>query len=393
MPKNYVIDASNTTEDCLHINVWVPGRCVNHTRRRAVVFWLFGGSFVSGGNSYDFYDGRFLAGLGGVVVAVPNYRVASFGFLNSGTGHVPGNMGLHDLLLALRWLQDNIESFGGDTERILVAGQSAGAIAASLLMASEHRNLFRRAYLMSGTLRTPLPDNDGYNARRNFAQFVADAGCKAGKIADSVHCLREANTTAILEASKRAALSLMPNVRGRVFQSHLEIHSREDAAPYKLEVLMSSTLSEGRAFFEMLLPAFVANADKITSSMLKSTFPYFFNSLSDSILDVAIGLLGTLYDLEDLERVGWTELIGDALFRCPTRAFAQELTHFGSTVYYHEYVPKPSFTVFGGNYATHSDDVPILFGYPFLYPHLATDEERQTSHRMIMTLSNFAKNG
>nr|XP_054920382.1 acetylcholinesterase-1-like [Dermacentor andersoni] len=188
--RTYVIDASNTTEDCLHINVWVPGKCVTDLlggeNHRAVVFWLFGGSFVSGGNSYDFFDGRFVAGLGDVLVVTPNYRVTSFGFLNSGTGReVAGNMGLYDQLLALRWLRENVHRFGGDRDRILIAGQSAGAIASSMLMASpimSQYGPYRRAFLMSGSAYFPLPRNEGPEARRSFSRLAANAGCQARRI-------------------------------------------------------------------------------------------------------------------------------------------------------------------------------------------------------------------
>ncbi|CAN7988014.1 unnamed protein product, partial [Ixodes hexagonus] len=63
-PKGFFIDSSNATEDCLHLNVWVPANCVTGTERYPVMFWVYGGSFTTGGNSYDFYDGRFISGFG-----------------------------------------------------------------------------------------------------------------------------------------------------------------------------------------------------------------------------------------------------------------------------------------------------------------------------------------
>ncbi|XP_072141264.1 acetylcholinesterase-like [Dermacentor andersoni] len=196
--RNYVLNASNSTKSCLHIDVWVPGRCLNkllgRENRRAVVFWLFGGAFVSGGNSYDYYDGRFVAGLGGVLVVTPNYTVTSFGFLNSGTGReVAGNMGLYDQLLALRWLRDNVHRYGP----------------------------YRRAFLMSGSAYVPLPRNEGPDARRSFWRLATNAGCEMARVADTVHCLRNRSALKILEATKGAALWLMPTFEAPLWPDKL----------------------------------------------------------------------------------------------------------------------------------------------------------------------------
>ncbi|KAG0417367.1 hypothetical protein HPB47_005661 [Ixodes persulcatus] len=65
----------------------------------------------------------------------------------------------------------------------------------------------------------------------------------------------------------------------------------------------------------------------------------------------------------------------------------------GATVYFQEILPKPSFSVFSAEYAAHSEDVFMLFGYSFLYPWLATDDDRNTTLRMIRTLADFAREG
>nr|XP_054920383.1 acetylcholinesterase-1-like [Dermacentor andersoni] len=260
--RTYVIDASNTTEDCLHINVWVPGKCVTDLlggeNHRAVVFWLFGGSFVGGGNSYDFFDGRFVAGLGDVLVVTPNYRVTSFGFLNSGTGReVAGNMGLYDQLLALRWLRENVHRFGGDRDRILIAGQSAGAIASSMLMASpimSQYGPYRRAFLMSGSAYFPLPRNEGPEARRSFSRLAANAGCQSARVADAVHCLRNRSAPDILKATKNISLFFMPSFEAPLFPGKMDSLERRFVAARARDTLISNVAMEGQAFFEMLLP-------------------------------------------------------------------------------------------------------------------------------------------
>ncbi|KAK8769029.1 hypothetical protein V5799_014506 [Amblyomma americanum] len=395
-PKNYVINASNTTEECLHINIWVPGRCVDPTSMRAAMFWLYGGSFAHGGNSYDFYDGRFVSALGDLVVAAPNYRVSLFGFLNSGTGHVEGNMGLHDQVLALRWVRENIGRFGGDRGNVLLAGNSAGSISLSLLMASPlgSPHTFRRLYLMSGSMYTPMPDNEGDRARRTFDAIADGVDCRSENATMSavVRCLQGRDASALLEASKNFSLNLMPSREGPLLPvGNLRLGDRDFG---HLEVIFTTTLNEGMAFFEMMFPQFQGrkqtDAKETVNEALRGRLGNFTDEMADFMLDI---LRHALYDIDDPDYAGWANLIGDVLIRCPTERLASDLSKRGAQVYYQVYEPKLSFTTFGGAKATHGEDVLIMFGAPYLYPFLATDDERSMSQRMIETLANFTMTG
>ncbi|XP_075744616.1 acetylcholinesterase-like [Rhipicephalus microplus] len=394
-PKNYTIDASNTTEDCLHINVWVPGPCANPEKPHAVVFWVYGGAFSSGGNSYAFYDARFVSGLGNLVVAAPNYRLSLFGFLNSGTRRgVRGNMGLHDLVLALRWVRDNIGHFGGDTNNILVAGGSSGAISLSLLMDSPLGSLssFRRAYLMSGTPNTPLVRNTGSKAQATFQAIAAAALCSSKNTTSVLRCLQERDASALLEVSKDFSIQLLPSPEAPLLPPGVVKVGKRDTS--HLEVILGTTFNEGMLFFQNVFPQFQGTKQTDPKETMKVALREFHGNVSDSVLDIIITFLRVSYDIDDPDYKGWIDLISDVLFRCPTKSFAIELAQSGATAYYQVYVPKPSFTVFDGDSATHGEDVLALFGTAtFLYPHLATNEERETTLRMIRTLADFATNG
>ncbi|KAL1462089.1 hypothetical protein MTO96_027292 [Rhipicephalus appendiculatus] len=129
-----VVSASNASEDCLHLNIWAPpwncttGKELGFCGRRPVLFFLYGAAFQNGGNSFELYDGRYLAALGNLVVVVPNYRVGALGFLSGPTKDgIPGNAGLLDQRLAFEWTLANIVSFGGDTSQLVLAGHDAGA--------------------------------------------------------------------------------------------------------------------------------------------------------------------------------------------------------------------------------------------------------------------------
>ncbi|KAG0415531.1 hypothetical protein HPB47_007295 [Ixodes persulcatus] len=108
---------TESSEDCLHLNIWTPvvrPFCAFDCNPRTVILFFYGRNFEHGFNNQDLYDGRALSARGNVLVVVPNYRLGVFGFLNAQTADAPGNVGLLDMLLALKWVQENIEAFAGD---------------------------------------------------------------------------------------------------------------------------------------------------------------------------------------------------------------------------------------------------------------------------------------
>ena len=127
------------SEDCLYLNVWTPAK--RNTEGLPVLVYFFGGGFVAGDASEYRYDGESMAKKGMVAVTV-NYRLNIFGFLAHPdlSAEAPykasGNYGLLDQQAALQWVQDNIAAFGGDPDKVTIAGESAGSISVSYQMAS-----------------------------------------------------------------------------------------------------------------------------------------------------------------------------------------------------------------------------------------------------------------
>ncbi|XP_039250266.1 cholinesterase-like [Styela clava] len=151
------------SEDCLFMNVWAPVSPDFSGRRLTagesllpVMIWIYGGGFYSGTASLDVYDGKWLAASEQVVVVSMNYRIAAFGFLAFGSEDAPGNQGLWDQNLAIRWVHENIHHFGGDASRITLFGESAGAASVSMHMLSEHsEGLFQNVILESASAFSP----------------------------------------------------------------------------------------------------------------------------------------------------------------------------------------------------------------------------------------------
>jgi len=142
------------SEDCLFLNVWTPA--AEPRARRPVLVYIHGGAYAHGSGAHPLYDGIELCRRGDVVVVTVNHRLNAFGYLylqrfGGDALADSGNVGQLDLVLALRWVQDNIAAFGGDPQRVLTFGQSGGGAKIATMMAMPAADgLFHRAATMSG---------------------------------------------------------------------------------------------------------------------------------------------------------------------------------------------------------------------------------------------------
>jgi para-nitrobenzyl esterase len=153
-------------EDCLNLNVWTPDPSASGL---PVLVWIHGGSFMNGSGSVGEYDGTAFA-RDGVVCVTLNYRMAAEGFLYLGDD--VANLGLLDQVAALRWVRDNIAAFGGDPARVTVAGESAGAMSVTTLLAMPMtEGLFAQAIAQSGAAAHTLTSEEG----RMVGGYLADA--------------------------------------------------------------------------------------------------------------------------------------------------------------------------------------------------------------------------
>ncbi|MES1971166.1 MAG: carboxylesterase/lipase family protein [Pseudomonadota bacterium] len=163
-------------EDCLFLNIWTPE--THPAANRPVMVYIHGGAYSNGSSTDPLTDGQALAARGDVVVVTVNHRLNAFGYLY--LAHLDprfadsGNAGQLDLILALRWVRDNIAAFGGDPSRVMVFGQSGGGAKIATMMGMPAASgLFHRAATMSGqqvTASGPL------NATRRTRAYLAKLG-------------------------------------------------------------------------------------------------------------------------------------------------------------------------------------------------------------------------
>ena len=167
---------TNVSEDCLYLNIWVPR--VTKSSKPPVMLWFYGGSYVFGSITLDVYDGRYLAAKNNVIVASMQYRLGVHGFLYTGREDAPGNMGLLDQQLAMKWIYENIAFFGGDNQRICLFGESSGASSISHhLLAPSSWPYFRNAVLLSASSLSHWAVDTPLNLKMQALKFAEIMNC------------------------------------------------------------------------------------------------------------------------------------------------------------------------------------------------------------------------
>ena len=202
--SEFVFDHSwgYASEDNLRINVWTPA--IKDSKKRAVLFWIHGGGFTAGSSQeLPSYDGRNLAEKGDVVVVSINHRLNVLGFLDlSAYGEKykhSANNSMRDIVEALKWVQLNIENFGGDPNNVTIFGQSGGGAKVNTLMAMPSaEGLFHKAVNQSGAFRS------GFQTKE-VTQSIAKETLKILKIKSrNIDRIQEIPFSVLSKASQQA---------------------------------------------------------------------------------------------------------------------------------------------------------------------------------------------
>jgi para-nitrobenzyl esterase len=171
-------------EDCLVLNVWTPAL---DATKRPVMLWCHGGGFATGSGASPVTDGTNLARRGDVVVVTINHRLNVLGFTNlaelGGSDFAQsGDVGMLDIVQALKWVRDNITQFGGDPNNVTIFGQSGGGRKVGTLLAMPSaRGLFHRAIIESGPTITLV---EREQAARVASELLAKLGLNKSEVRD-----------------------------------------------------------------------------------------------------------------------------------------------------------------------------------------------------------------
>ena len=141
------------SEDCLYLNIFSPADAYKNrgTKLTPILVYIHGGTFVTGGTASDMIEPSTLAALTGLIIVNFNYRLDTIGLLHLAGTEAVGNQAILDQQLALKWIHENAEKFGGDKDKITISGNSAGGISVGYhLLIQDSWPYFRNAILSSG---------------------------------------------------------------------------------------------------------------------------------------------------------------------------------------------------------------------------------------------------
>jgi para-nitrobenzyl esterase len=378
-------------EDCLHLNLWTPA--LRTTDRLPVMVWLHGGSFTSGSNRNSFYDGTELAARG-VVVVVPNYRLGPLGFMVHpalrGEDEGGGNWGLQDQVMALRWVRENAEAFGGDPQNVTVFGESAGGLAIAALMASDEADgLFHRAIIQSGAapsvLREPEEAPGGLRSGEELGLQVAERLGVAGTDDQAAAALRRLSWDEILRASEeqtddpRGSLPSDPVGRYMVIDGTLleeppgQVFAGGEQAA--VPMIVGTVRDEGSLFATGLGVDSVSEYERIVQSL----FP-----------DAADQVLHSYPAASDAEVVpALAALLGDLIFQREARQLARAHAGAGHPTYRYLFSRvAPAAALFGLG-AFHGSEIPYVFGTTGVAAGLSPGGVEEADRRLSELVMNY----
>jgi para-nitrobenzyl esterase len=372
----------SVSEDCLTLNVWAPKTPA--AEAFPVMVWIHGGGFVNG--SGDIYDARWLVGRGDIIVVTLNYRLGALGFLAHPALAVDGevgNYGLADQQAALRWVHDNIADFGGDPDKVTIAGESAGAMSVcDHLVAPGSAGLFRAAVIQSGPCQAQA---DRATAERVSVDYAAAAGCADSQTA--ADCLRA------LPVAKLEPPPVYYHVAGESMTGPIT------GTPL-LPVDPITTIAEGKA---ARVPVLIGtNHDEFTlfvatQYLREGRMPDYPQVLADTF-GADSDRIAQQYPVSRYQNaaLAYSAAVTDSVFACPASEMASGLAR-GAQVYGYEFndrdAPAPDLlrSVPFPAGASHSLELRYLFdvgGAPAL-----NGAQQRLSERMIDYWSGFVTSG
>ncbi|ORY88278.1 alpha/beta-hydrolase [Leucosporidium creatinivorum] len=279
--------AYEADEDCLYLNVVRP-EGTSSDSKLPVGVWIYGGGYQEGGSGDHRYNGSWIVSRSiemskPIIFVSINYRTAAGGFLDSAELRKEGNTnnGLHDQRLALEFIQENIEAFGGDREKVTIWGESAGAMSVSshlLAYGLTTTPLFRAGILQSGSPTTEnyLSVND---SKADYDSILQATGCSNSTAnGTALACLRGLSAEAF--NSSVAGTSWMPVIDGEIVPDY-PTAQMEEGRFVQVPLLLGANSDEGTAF-----GARGINTTEQLKGALTGRYPNLSNSSIDKILQL-----------------------------------------------------------------------------------------------------------
>lgn len=402
------------SDDCLYLNVYTP--TIDVSSKRAVMVWIHGGGFVCGSSDSTIYGPDYIVRKDVVLVTI-NYRVGVFGFLNLETEEAPGNQGLKDQVMALKWIQENIANFGGDPNNVTIFGESAGGASVHYLCISPmSQGLFQKAIAQSGVSTNPwaIITKD---VKEYAVQLAAALGKETTDPQELVEFLRTIDPVKLAGMqhkllAKKSLYVMMglfgPTVDSKSSNPFLPQHpSILSKAGVKVPLLLGNTDNEGSMFLGSLLCADIKKTlESLNTNFEKIVHPEMEETLKMD--EITLEELKRLYfgkkTIDMNSRDVYASYFSDMMFFRGIYDIVTLQSEKNVPTYYYKFSYDPELSLTKQRFgieckgATHSEELMYLF-YPYVMKlmGLSPPQPGTTDHNVMEYLTqmwtDFAKTG
>ncbi len=363
--KSMFQHVESVSEDCLYLNIWTQS--IDSSEKKPVMVWIYGGNDVGGWTYEPNYLGQNLAQKDVVVVSIP-YRLNIFGFFNHPEmDNQTGNFGLEDEILALQWVKDNIDQFGGDPDNITLFGESAGGAHVSYHIASPlSEGLFDRGIIQSGGYNLSNPSR--LNSLDDANKLALETQNKAGAL--NFNELKQLGSNELLEISNNLYHPYHPIVDGELIPDDITKIFNEGALN-DVDVMIGSNQNEDLLYVD----------ENPTLEDLSKLIQWYHPNKVDEILDIL--------DLSDL-RMAMDRFGTNQNTACPSILIARSMAKTGNHVYQYLFARERE----GSEkiLAYHGAEIPYVFNtHDAFLP--TTEEDLILTKQMMEYWTEFAKKG
>ena len=364
-----LIKQPKVSEDCLYLNLWRPVQDKENPQALPVIVYIHGGSNKAGWSYEPNYIGHNLAAKGVIVVSIA-YRVGVFGFF-SHPSLVPANFGLLDQVAALQWVTDNIENIGGDSQKITVMGESAGANNIDYLMVMpSSKGLFSRVIHQSGG--SSLTNRSVREAHLALGHVFAQQTV-GDDVDDPIRAMRRLPADTILQAADTV-------FKNHYFDAVVDGHSVRES--------IMDTLRDGKIHSVDLLIG--SNDDEWL--MYTGDQPDIEGWLDAEVAPSSVDTLHTILAAETDDRRKLDLLRTAKYYVCPSLVLAQKVSNVGRRAWVYHFTRQREGDLAATMGAYHGAELPYVFDtHDDWLPTVEAD------HRLTKVMQsywvNFATNG
>ncbi len=409
--KQGAYELPSMSEDCLHLNIWAPLDAKSANLKKVMIY-IHGGAYLRGSGSQPVYSGSNLVKKNDVIVVTFNYRLGVLGFLSLPDSTESGNFGLMDQQMAIKWVYENIEQFGGDKDSITIFGNSAGSTSVGIHLAnqSEITRYIKNGIIQSAYMGLPLKNKEFAETVGKDTVSALTGMCEYS----SSECIYD------LDASSIVGVELSTSILADYFIVH-KLSSLFPYHPYIDDVIVKKDLIKSSITKPLLIgnskdeSNFIVIPLSDAGGLPKTKLAYhlyleilFGKTLADKIVKQDM----YKFNEDDVSDVTYAKnLFNDFAFVCASRRFlgsSDTQNYLNNTTYLYNNSYQSSFNYWGSDTnvnmaksceapaVCHQAEIPYVFDNYYdnsANPVVSTGKEQQFSRKIMALWGDFALDG